>query len=365
MDDLNQILLYMQEQPESRAMLRGILLEVARHETYRTWMETAEYHGLLFRLHRSLAFTSDEERRLLELLKLVEADALRVKLHARGENVFLTDGLWVSSAIRVFPFIDESDLVLRACSERGLTDWATCAIDPAVGCGPHVLRYQAPGSRRYGFDRSARAVAYAAINSLINDCEDALFGINDIRRGIPAVVDQDEERVLVLANMPFSLSPSPNTLVRTAEGGRYGYELTIALFDSVKSLADRLPASSEVRCVAVAYSVGSAGDDQWAVRDMAAERFGSDQVEWTLLRDEPLWRVNGKKEEENPMPLSALRRKVDCRFYVRREANRDKVRAEYDALARELNGHGYSHLGYGTLSIAVPRETRAATPVAA
>ncbi len=365
MDDLNQILLYLQEEPDARRLLRKVLLEVAHHQAYDAWIEHAEYQGLLFRLHRSLAFHSNEERRLLERLGLVESDALRVKLHARGDDVFMTDGLWVSSAIRVFPFIDESDLVMKACTTHGLTDWATCVIDPAVGCGHNVLRYHADGCRRYGFDRSARAVAYAAINALINDSGDAVVGVNDIRHGIPPLFAAEEERVLVVANMPFSLVATPNTMARTSEGGRYGYELTVAMFDAVDRLAASLPLSCELRCVTVAYSIGVADEDTWVVNEKAIERFGANQVEWNLWEDENLWRVNGKKEEPNPMPLTALKRKADCQFYVRVDANRDKVRKAYSRLTSELKKKGYTHLGYGAAAVTHSREVDRLAAVAA
>ncbi len=365
MDDLNQILMYLQEEPDEKALLRRMLLEVGRHPSYASWAEHAEYEGLMFRMHNSLAFGSDRERRLLELLKLVESDALRVKLHIRGEQVFITDGLWVGPAIRVFPFIDESDLVRMTYKAAGLADWATCVIDPATGCGHNALRYQKPGVRRYGLDRSSRAIAYAAINALLNESDSTLFAVNDVRAGLPPVFASDHERVLVLANMPFALTPSKNVILRTAEGGRYGFEMTVAMLDAVKDLAERLPPASELRCVTVAYSVGNASEGSWAVEEKAAERFGPMHVNWSLLDSERLWRVNGRKEQPNPMPLSALKRKADCRFYVRREANREKVRAEYDELARDLESAGYTHLGYGALTITFAAEKAGLQPLLA
>lgn len=365
MDDLNQILMYLQEEPGAQRLLRRVLLEVGRHPSYAAWAEHAEYEGLMFRMDNSLAFESDRERRLLELLKLVESDALRVKLHVRGEQVFITDGLWVAPAIRVFPFIDESDLVLRTYKTAGLADWATCVIDPATGCGHNALRYQTPDVRRYGFDRSPRAISYAAINALVNEADNTLFAVNDVRTGLPPVFAHDHERVLVLANMPFVLTPSKNVILRTAEGGRHGFEMIVAMLDAVNALGERLPPGSELRCVSVAYSVGSVHDDSWAVADKAAERFGSAHVNWSLMDGERLWRVNGKKEQPNPMPLSALKRKADCRFYVRREANRERIRAEYGQLAHELESAGYTHLGYGALTITFAAKDSAAQPLVA
>lgn len=365
LDDLNQILLLLQENPDRAEELRTILLEVARHESYSRWEDEYEFEGQLFRLHRSLAFANDDQRRLLEGLRLVHRDVLRVKLNARDSQVFITDGLWVSPSIRVFPFVDESDLVIRSCVEQGWMDWATCVIDPAVGCGHNLLRYQGQDVRRYGFDRSARAIAYAAINTLINGV-DAIVGVNDVRKGIPPVFAACEgERVLVLANMPFALVPNPDTLARSTDGGREGYKLTFELLEAVDALAARLDDRSELRCVTLAYSVGSKQAGAWKVPEKAYELFGKKAesgrdgqedlgAQWRLFPDEKLWRVNGKKEQSNPMPLTRMETKADCRFYVREDARRAAVRNDYRVLAEELRKSGLDHLAYGALLIRHP-----------
>jgi hypothetical protein len=367
LDDLNQILLLLQENPDRAAELRAILLEVADHESYAAWEDKYEFHGKLFRLHRSLAFANDDQRRLLEGLRLVQKDVLRVKLHARGSGVFMTDGLWVSPSIRVFPFADESDLVMRACAEQGWMDWATCVIDPAVGCGHNLLRYEGSGVRRYGFDRSARAVAYAAINTVLNDVAQTTVGVSDIRRGIrPVFTTAEAERVLVVANMPFALVPNPDTIARSTDGGRYGYRLTLDVLEAVDALADALDERSELRCVVLAYSVGSKQNDKWVVPDETYERFGKRTAPlsgdddgvgaaWHVWRDEKLWRINGKKEQTNPMPLERLELKADCRFYVREDARRDAVRADYRGLTEELAKLGHDHLAYGAVVVRHPR----------
>ncbi len=366
LDDLNQILLLLQENPGRAEELRAILLEVAGHESYGAWESKYEFHGKQFRLHRSLAFANDDQRRLLEGLRLVQKDVLRVKLNARDSQIYITDGLWVSPSIRVFPFADESDLVMKTCAERGWMDWATCVVDPAVGCGHNLLRYQGDGVRRYGFDRSARAVAYAAINAVLNNIDQTTVGLSDIRKGIsPVFTASESERVLIVANMPFALVPNPDTIARSTDGGRYGYQLTLDLFKAVDELASSLDERSELRCVALTYSVGSKQADKWVVPESAYERFGkkvsatSDGddgfgAEWRLWPDEKLWRVNGKKEETNPMPLVRLERKADCRFYVREDARRDAVRAEYRALTEELAKRDYDHLAYGSVLVRHP-----------
>jgi hypothetical protein len=370
LDDLNQILLLLQEHPDQVEDLRNVLFEVARHDSYAAWELKHELEGRLFRLHRSLAFASDDQRRLLEALRLVERDVLRVKLNARESQIFLTDGLWVSPSIRVFPFIDESDLVMRACHEQGWIEWATCVIDPAAGCGHNLLRYEGKGVRRYGFDRSARAVVFAAVNALLNGVTETVFGVNDVRQGIPPVFSASEmERVLVVANMPFALVPNPDAMARSADGGRYGYQLTLDLLQAIDGLTGSLDDRSDLRSVVLAYTVGAKASDHWVVPDAAYEMFGARAIAdgddavagamWHLWREERLWRVNGKKEEPNPMPLVRLERKADCRFYVREDARREAVRAEYRSLTAELEQRGYDHLAYGVLMTRHPLRTGA------
>jgi hypothetical protein len=356
LDDLNQLLLWFQDSPERISEVRQILKEIASHGTYATWKEQSQLEGDLFRLHPSLTFASTEQRYLLESLFLVKNDALRVKINLCEDQVFITDGLWVDPTIRTFSFADESDLVMRACEESGWMDWATCVIDPATGCGHNLLRYRAEkGIRRYGFDRNARAVAYAGINATLNGIDGVTLGGGDIRQGIPPVFSQAEgERVLVVANMPFALAPNRGEIAPSADGGRYGYALTVALFDAINGLAEQLDGASELRCVILTYTVGCLRDDSWAVPNHARQRFGEAATSWKLWPEEKLWRVNGKKEQGNPMPLTELKRKADCRFYVRGNVARDPLRRGYEELTEKLAADGFDHLAYGVVTVRHP-----------
>jgi methylase of polypeptide subunit release factors len=364
LDDLNQLLLWLQDNPEKAHGLREILREIATHPTYREWGEEQQFEGDLFRLHHSLAFASDDKRWLLESKLLVKNDALRVKVNLCGDQVFLTDGLWVDPSIRAFPFSDESDLVVRACEERGWMGWATCVIDPATGCGHNLLRYrgdEARGVRRYGFDRNTRALAYAGINAALNCVASTAFANRDIRNGIPPVFSlsqENPERVLVVANMPFALVPNSEQIARSAQGGRRGYELTVALIDAIKALPAELNQASQLRCVILAYSVGCEKAGSWVVPKHASEQFGGTNVKWELWPDEKLWRVNGRKEQENPMPLDRLKLKADCRFYVRGDINPEVLRGEYEKLTNELAEEGHDHLAYGVITAEIPLHKR-------
>jgi methylase of polypeptide subunit release factors len=355
LDDLNQMQMWLQDNRAVAGELARILHQIASHPTYRRWSEDQQFEGDLFRLHDSLAFASDQKRFLLETIALVKNDALRVRVNLRGRQVFITDGLWIDPSIRAFPFSDESDLVVRTCEEEDLMGWATTVIDPATGCGHNLLRYRGEGVRRYGFDLNARALAYAGINALLNGVVEPSLAVGDIHNGIPPVFDQmKDERILVVANMPFALVPNPEQIARSAQGGRYGYELTTALIDAIDTLRTSLSRSAELRCVILFYTVGNLAQDAWVVPRYAAMRFGKEHVRWKLWKDEKLWRVNGRKEQDNPMPLQLLKLKADCRFYVRGNVSPDALREEYAQLERELAAEGFDHLGYGVLTARIP-----------
>ena len=175
LDELNKLLLNLQEHADLAAKLGVVIRAVAEHEAYSLWSDTEQFASLLFRLPPSMVFGDDDTRRLLEATGLVQDDVLRVKINLTESEVFVTDGLWISPAVRAFSFVDESDLVMKACAEERWLDWATCIVDPATGAGHHPLRYPGADVRRYGFDRNLRAIAFAAINAALNGQTNARF----------------------------------------------------------------------------------------------------------------------------------------------------------------------------------------------
>ena len=179
-----------------------------------------------------------------------------------------------------------------------------------------------------------------------------LLGLHDACDPMPPLFQQNTtERTLLLTNLPFLLAPEPDVLPRSAYGGRYGYELTVRALDRIHAIEESLADGSELRAIILAYSVGSKTRNEWEVVRHAREVFGEERVQWTILESEKLWRVNGRKEQPNPMPLSRLPIKADCRFYVRDEQDRERVRAEYVQLVEELEHRGWDHLGYGVIAI--------------
>ena len=352
-DVLDQLHRIIRSDPEERAVLRDVLRQIAARDEYAEWERTEQYSGSPFLLPPNVHLRNDAEQRALERFGLVGGDELRVRISTDGETLLLTDGLWVPREVRVFPFRDESDLLLRHAREMVLTEWTTFLVDPGTGCGHTVLRF-ANGMpiARCGFDVSARALTYAALNACINDIDSPLLALHDIDVGLPRFLSGVVgERILILANMPFALSPRSIRNDVSLGGGPYGYELTTAVFEAMKRAEDENEGRSEFRAVVLAYSVGRKLDEQWYVAERARAIFGHERITWHLLEDERLWRVNGKKEQPNPMPLSALSLKAECRFTFPERTDRAALARDYDALTDRLRQEGFDHLAYGIVEI--------------
>lgn len=360
-DVLNQLSLLLRDDSRLAQDLRSVLGEMSSLEEYNEWLRNGQYYGGRFRVPRRFLGHSRATRRLLEELHLVVDDLLTVRVNAISSGQqFVTDGLFVSPYFRVFPFADESDRIAARIEQLRWDSWANIVIDPAMGCGHNLLRYSG-GSDRVGLDISVRAVAFAAVNAALNDVETRLLGVQDIQSGLPPVrAARQNGNVLFLINMPFALEPEPSLLVRSAAGGRLGYELTASALKAIDRFRKRQSKDVHVRAIVLTYSIGknAKGEGSWVVPEVARETFGKDHVTWTLLENEKLWRVNGKKEQPNPMPLERLSTKADCKFYIRDDSRRDDARRAYEALTRELKGPGndYTHLAYGLVAVDLPAQ---------
>ncbi len=344
-DEINEVQMELRKAPGDAAALRELLLEIAGSASYAEWLDREQFEG------RPFEHPPARDLALLERLALAKERSLAVRVNVCEDLALVTDGLWVDAAHRVFPFADEGALLKRRCDQLGWSDWATCLIDPATGCGHNLLMYEG-SARRYGFDVSARSLSYAAVNATLNSVPVALLGLNDVQDGLPAVfAPRGPERVLMIANMPFELSPLRDALPPSAEGGYFGYELTRAALNAAAGLEEQLDADSRLRCLLLTYSVGCLAEDRWAVAEHAERCFGAGRVTWHPLTDEPLWRVNGKKEQSNPMPLDNLALKADCRFDVRDPARREEIREGYHDLVRDCAANGWDHLAYGIIEV--------------
>jgi hypothetical protein len=338
------------------ADLRGTLDELLNHPEYAFWSEDTtelgEHAGKRCLVPRSL-----RGRRALERLGLLDDDCLLLKVHRHAGKVLFTDGLWVNQDIRVFPFSDESQLLLEHATTEGYAQWASAVIDPATGCGHHLVALGG-ACRRYGFDVNPRAILYATMNTILNDVAHVLLSRNNIASGIPQHLDELDGTVLFLVNMPFALTPIERALPLSADGGLTGARWTFAALQAIYGFGQRNSGARGVRACILCYSVGNRAENRWEVVQRAEQLFPG-RVRWKVLKNERMWRVNGKKEQPNPMDLvDGLPRKADCRFYVRDE-QREKVRAGYHELARTLatpvvgGGGRWDVLGYGLLDVDV------------
>lgn len=344
-DEINDVQMELRKDAGDASALRELLLSIAGDAGYAEWLSREQFDGRPFVHPPGLDFA------LLERLALAKERNLAVRVNVCDDLALVTDGLWVDAAHRVFPFADESGLLKARCDRLGWSDWATCLIDPATGCGHNLLRYQGT-ARRYGFDVNARSLSYAAVNATLNSVPVALLGLNDVQDGLPAVFTAlGPERVLMIANMPFELSPLRDALPPSAEGGYFGYELTRAALNAAAGLEEQLGPDSRLRCLVLTYSVGCLDEQRWAVTEHAERCFGADRVAWHPLPSESLWRVNGKKQQPNPMPLENLALKADCRFDVRDPSRREEIREGYRTLVRDCARNGWDHLAYGIVEV--------------
>ena len=290
-------------------------------------------------------------------LGLAEGSRSLAKINVAGEHVFLTDGVWVDKAERVFPFTKESMTLTAHAAARSADLAPDLVVDLASGCGHSAIGY--PGAAiRFSFDVNPRALAYARINRAMNAIPEYTLRImaNDIRKGVPAEVGETPaSNVLFLANMPFGPSPSPGVLPLSSDGGETGLDLQVATLDAIGGFAETMGGSRRVRASVMALTLCNPAQGRWEVTDLAVERFGAERVEWTLLGEERLYHVDGRESGDNPSPLDeALPRIADFRLYFD-DHERDAVRESYRELARSLGRRGWTHLAYGIVDIELGR----------
>jgi hypothetical protein len=293
------------------------------------------------------------ERGVLAELGLISPQGLLCKVNLHFGRLFLTDGLWVPGSVRVFPFVDESTHVVRYVRESHLDEWADLIVDPASGCGHHALAL----GRKHGlaaFDTNPRANIYATLNAFLNHRPDLLVGRRDVRNGFSTCLFHGEgRRILFPINMPFAVSPVSKVLPPSADGGRSGAKLTLAANRALKEFANRYRGRHKAKAVILCYSLGTDSLNNWLVVGHARKLFGEENVRWRLLTSEKLWRVNGRKEQNNPMGLDKLALKAECRYYVTDESKRDEMRQGYRRLQAWLQDKGWTVLGYGIVEIDV------------
>jgi hypothetical protein len=281
-----------------------------------------------------------------------EQGGLLLQAHELAGRLFVTDAPAADKTIRVYPYQDESARVHECAQRHGLYQWAEgqTVVDLACGCGHHAIAW--PGDvRRILLDKSDRALAYAQVNLLLNKIRGASLAENDVRQGL-RVVSQMTERTVILANMPFALSPIWGVLPGTSDGGTTGASWTLAALEAIKGYWQLH--HKAVRAVVLCYSVGASPTGPWEVGQQAQNLFReAADLEFALLTDEKMVRIDGHKRYPVPVTTDQFADRANCRLDVP-DADRDRFRRGYANLIEVLGRDGWTHVGYGTLYVDLP-----------
>ncbi len=269
----------------------------------------------------------------------------RCRINILRGRIFITDGPWNLHKSGIFPWSDESELILDYIDSHSLSAKTQGIVDPACGCGHTPIAYAGEGPR-FAFDINPRADKFVMINSTLNGVQ-VNYRHNDISVGFPLEFHQELcSKRLFAINMPHALSPLPNALPAASDGGLTGLEWTLT---TLRSLRDFV--GSGGIAVVLCYSLGDDGKSRWEIIEQAYKLFAPSNVSWELLPDIRIWRINGKKEQPNPMILSeGLPKKADCKLYVKDE-QREKVRQGYLELASKFEKMAWYVLGCGILEV--------------
>ena len=156
---------------------------------------------------------------------LVADGKLLVRVNTSTGAVFVTDGVWWDANTRVFPFIDETQMMIALTRRLGWEADLVSVLDLAGGCGHGAWLAGAPNALL--LDVNPRALAYAELNRVLNALPPGrnFCALNDIRNGVPRPLISHDEELLVLANMPFGLTPFAGALPVTSDGGPSGMVL--------------------------------------------------------------------------------------------------------------------------------------------
>jgi hypothetical protein len=300
---------------------------------------------------------------------LVANGRLQLKIDKHFDRIHVTDGFWVDPSKRVYPTCDESQILCNFINGHVRLVSDGFLIDPACGCGHHSLGLHARFRKRVSLDINGRSLAFCRFNSILQGDVRHLVGFGDVRDGIPLEIASHEgDHVVFAVNMPFSIPPHAETFSSVGTslaqtGGDRGIELTLAALDAISDFSRR-SVFEALDAAVLCYTLGYQEDDgswRWEIDEIARELFegSAASVSFHLLKDEKLWRVNGKKEQPNPMPLESLVKRADCRITYH-DSVRDSKREGYLEKIRSLKAEGFTHLGYGILHVRFPQMRAAA-----
>lgn len=338
-----------------RHALRTELRELSQTPAYLEWAQGLE---------QASPFVPPEPSRWPTLLSTgLLTHCLTMKVLNHHGRVFLTDGVWVDPAWRVFPFGDETAHLQALCDELGWDSPRQAVVDLAAGCGQGGLLKR---TREITLlDINPRAVALCALNSLLayeplsGYAEHTLCAVNDLRLGLaPQLQRLHDSDVLVLANVPFGPAPRPGALALTSDGGRDGLSLQEGVFKALVQLRQNLRPEHRVRALVMGITTGSSQTGVWALENLARKGLAPVAAEhglrlhWHMLHSAGLLRINGKRALTNPASTAtALLSIPSCRLYHPNPGRAHALLSQYEGLAHDLVAQGEDLLAYGVLSV--------------
>lgn len=261
--------------------------------------------------------------------------------HTNGQFLF-TDFIH-QTVDRVFPFTDEGDILIEKfetikdafVGRKGLAMW-----DMTTGCGHPLIAAKAKFETivekvtAVGTDISERAIDFATRNIELNN-SGATVELSDFGSSLPA----DRQFNYIWANPPFGLSPQNDSL--HTFGGRYGMAKTIEVLENV---AGRLAEGGVAQVLT--YSICK--DGYYFIEEHLNNILPDGwNFEIELLKDKKLWRFNGTKGSNNPMPIEQIAMRAADPFYNLKAI----PKAEWLGLANEIKEHGATHLAYILVTI--------------
>lgn len=339
-------------------VLSELLKEVYHLDSYQEWLGNGQFYSSSDRRSRYYvepAFGKgwSDKKWLLEKLGLLNGDMLTAKVDVHEDRIHITDGSWVPAEFRVFPFVDESSDIVEFVRRSGFEEQSDVLIDPACGCGHHALGL-ADISQKINFDINPRALEFAKINCILANVGSMYCSENDIRRGLPDHLSLiGDGRFLITANMPFAIFPKMSDTANgpspAQDGGQRGMELTAHVVRAVAQFKKRSNARS-IRAVILCYSLGNPEEGKWEIEQIAEEYLNEYETSFHVLDNEKMWRVNGRKDQSNPMSLTNLSLKASCKHTYRAE-QMSEANEGYEKLISLYKEDGWSHLGYGLLVV--------------
>ncbi|KHD87363.1 MAG: hypothetical protein OM95_14785 [Bdellovibrio sp. ArHS] len=124
-EELNRIWLTISKDQTLKKNVHHELAQLYQDELYQKWWSSDP----------RLPFVVAEDPRfpILRSLAFIQNQQLQVKINRIASRLFITDGAWMPTPMRVFPDPDEALVLLKYCERNKLQHWAEWVIDPAAG----------------------------------------------------------------------------------------------------------------------------------------------------------------------------------------------------------------------------------------